>query len=71
MRMEHRAPCKQIFCPYIHPQSLAWGHKAIKFVLLKVVMLHIKLKGLERREQRSSIISESSHGVNEINGNGA
>ena len=19
MRIEHRAPCKQIFCPYIHP----------------------------------------------------
>ena len=56
MRMEHRAPCKQIFCPCIHPQSLAWGHKAIKFVLLKVLMLHIKLKGLERREPYKAIL---------------
>ena len=55
-RMQHRAPCKQIFCPYIHPQSLAWGHKAIKFFLLKVVMLHIKLKGLERREPYKAIL---------------
>ena len=43
MRMEHRAPCQQIFCPYIHPQSLAWGRKAIKFFLLKVFMLHISI----------------------------
>ena len=41
---------------HIHPQSLAWVLKAIKFVLLKVVMLHIKLKGLERRETYKAIL---------------
>ena len=55
MRMEHRALCKQIFCPYTQPRPLAWGHKAIKFFLLKVVMLHIKLKGQERREPYKAI----------------
>ena len=39
--MEHRAPCKHIFCPYTHAQL----PDGVKF--LKVVMLHIKLKGME------------------------
>ena len=27
MGMEHRAPCKQMFCPYTHPGPLGWGRK--------------------------------------------
>ena len=41
--MEHRAPCKHIFCPYTHTLCLGWGHKFKNF-FLKVVVLHIKLK---------------------------
>ena len=33
--MEHRAPCKHIFCPYIHPQSLGWGQKIKLFYFMK------------------------------------
>ena len=40
--MKRRAPCKQIFCHYIHPRPLGSGEMVI---FLKVVMLHIKLKG--------------------------
>ena len=42
-----RAPCKHIFCPYIHHRSL--GKKVKTFFLLKVVMLYIKSKGMEHR----------------------
>ena len=37
MKVEHRAPCKQIFCPYIHPRPS------------ESIMLHIKLIEVEQR----------------------
>ena len=42
--MDHRAPCKHIFCPYKHSQPQ--GGRMFKIVLffLKIVILHIKLK---------------------------
>ena len=43
--MEHRVPCKHIFCPYT-PSTLGLGQKVKAFVL-NLVMLHIKLKGME------------------------
>ena len=45
-RMEHRASCKYIFCPYIHSTTNGVEGKR-KF--LKVAMLHIKLKVMELR----------------------
>ena len=33
--MEHRAPCKHIFCPYTQPQSQI-GSKVQTFIFLKV-----------------------------------
>ena len=30
-RMEHRASCKRIFCPYTHPQHLGWGQMVKTF----------------------------------------
>ena len=32
--MEHRAPCKHIFCPYTHYRLLGWDQKS-KYVFLK------------------------------------
>ena len=29
--MEHRAPCKHIFCAYTHPWSMGWGQKVKTF----------------------------------------
>ena len=46
--MEHRAQCKHILCPYTHPQP-SDGVKMSKHFFLKVVMIHIKLKGMEHR----------------------
>ena len=43
-RIEHVAPCKYIFCPYIH--STFNGVKG-KRKFLEVAMLHIKLKRIE------------------------
>ena len=43
--MEHRAPCKHIFCPYTHPQPSGACQK-VKHFFLKVVVLHVKLKGI-------------------------
>ena len=45
--VELRAPCKHIFCPYTHPLPLGYGEK-VKHLLLKVVMLHIRLKGMKQ-----------------------
>ena len=49
--MEHRAPCKPIFCPYTH-----LGSKGQNIFLWKVVMLHIKVKGMEPRAQHKHIL---------------
>ena len=59
--MEHRAPHKHIFCPFTHPLPMGYifcphththplgkGQK-VKAFFLKVIMLNIKLKGMERR----------------------
>ena len=52
MGRQHRAPassysaftpCKLIVCPYTHPQ-LSDGVNGSKHFLMKLVMLHIKLK---------------------------
>ena len=29
--LEHRAPCKNILCPYTHPQALGCGQNVMKF----------------------------------------
>ena len=39
----------QIFCPQTHPRPRGWGQKVKLYLFLKVVMLHIKLKGIEHR----------------------
>ena len=31
MGIEHRAPCKHIFCPYKHPRPLGWGQTVNDF----------------------------------------
>ena len=56
-RMEHRAPCKHIFCPYTHPWPLGWGQN----ICLKDVMLHIKLKGMEPRAPCKHIFCPYTH----------
>ena len=47
IRMEHRAPCKYIFCTYTHPQPLGWGQKVKTFFFSKSshVAYHIKGNG--------------------------
>ena len=47
--IEHRAPCKHIFCLYTHPWPLGWDQKVKTYFFFEVVLLHIKLKGIERR----------------------
>ena len=36
-------------CPQTHPRLRGWGQKVKLYLFLKVVMLHIKLKGIEHR----------------------
>ena len=38
--------CKPIFFPFTHHRPLGWGQWS-KHVFLKVVILHIKLEGIE------------------------
>ena len=45
-RNTNAAICKFTFCPYTHHWSLGWGQRS-KHFFLKVVMLHIKLKGMK------------------------
>ena len=33
--MEHRAPCKHIFCPYTHPRPLGWGQRVKALIFSK------------------------------------
>ena len=62
MGMEHRAPCKHIFCPYTHPRTTpAVGLKGQNIFLLKIVMLHIKLKGIEHRAPCKHIFCFYTH----------
>ena len=62
MGMEHRAPCKHIFCPYTHPRMTpAVGSKGQIIFLLKLVMLQIKLKGIERRAPYKHIFCSYTH----------
>ena len=66
MGMKHRAPCKRIFCPYTQPRPLG-GFKISKHFVLKIVMLHIKLKGMEHRAPCNARVhyvpgSHGSHG---------
>ena len=30
--MKHRKPCKQLFCPFTHPQPLGGGQKVKTFI---------------------------------------
>ena len=55
--MEHRAPCKHIFCPYTHTQPQG----GTKTFFLTVVMLHIKLKGMEYRAPCMHIYCPYTH----------
>ena len=41
--------CKHILYPYTHTRPLGWSQRSKHFFLLKVVMLHIKLKEIEPR----------------------
>ena len=45
--MEHRAPCKHIFC-LTRTLNPRWGQK-VKHFFSERKMLHIKLKGIEHR----------------------
>ena len=47
MGLEHRAPCKHIFCPYTHPRRLGWGQKVKTFFIMKIVMC----KGMEQKKK--------------------
>ena len=46
--LKQRTQCKQIFCPFIHPQPADWVKRSKHFFLKKVI-LHIKLKGKKSR----------------------
>ena len=59
-QMEHRPPCKHIFCPYTHPQPQD-EVKNVKKKFLKVVMLHIKLKGMGGRGLCKHIFCPYTH----------
>ena len=53
-----------IFCPHTHLQLLGLAQKVKTFFLLKVVMLHIKLKGNKRGvdvDQHASKILDLTH----------
>ena len=58
--MENRAPCKHIFCPYTHPQPPD-GFKRSNHFSLKVVILRIKLKGLEQRAPLKHLFCPCTH----------
>ena len=36
-----------IFCPQTHPKLRGWGQKVKPYLFVKVVVLHIKLKGAQ------------------------
>ena len=59
--MEHRAPCKHIFCPNRHPRPLGLGQKVTNNFFLKVVRLHIKLKGMEHSAPWKNIFCLYTH----------
>ena len=60
MGMEHRAPCKHMFCPNAHPRP--WiGSKGQNIFLLKKFMLHIKYKGMEHRALCKQILYPYTH----------
>ena len=63
MGMEHRAPCKHIFCPYTHPQPLGLDQKVKTyfFFFLKVVILHIELNGMEHKAPCKHILCPYTH----------
>ena len=58
--MEHRTPCKNIFCPYTQPRPLGWG-KMSKHTPLRGVMLHVKLKGMGQRARCKHIFCPYTH----------
>ena len=45
-KMANAATYKHIFCPYTHPRPLGWDQRS-KHFFLKIVMLHLKLIGME------------------------
>ena len=61
--IEHRAPCKHIFCPYLHPRLLGQNVQIFFFFfcLLKVVLFLIKLKGMECRAPHKHIFCTYTH----------
>ena len=58
--MEHRVPYKHMLCPYSHPRPLGWGPR-VKTFFLKIVMLHIELKGIEQRAPCKHIFCPYTH----------
>ena len=78
--MEHRVPCKHIFCPNTHPRLHGWGQRSNHFYLLKVVMLHIKTNASTynvlthpgpmgvRSKGKNIYFTESSHAAYQIKG---
>ena len=59
--MEHRTPCKHIFCPNTHHGAPWGGVKRSKLFFMKVVMLHIKLKGMDHRAPCKGIFCPYTH----------
>ena len=56
-RMEHRAKCKHIFCPYMYPRPLGWGQKVKTFFSENShVAYQIKGKGA-KSDMQSHILS--------------
>ena len=54
--MEHRAPCEHMICPNTHHQPWVESNQfKVKTFFLKLVMLHIKLIGLEHGSKCQTI----------------
>ena len=57
----HRAPHKHTFCPCTRPRYMGLSQKVITFFFLKVIKLHIKLKGMEHRAPCKHIFCPYTH----------
>ena len=57
MRMEHRTPCRHIFCPT--PSAPGVGSKGQNVFLLKVVLLYIKLNGMKHHASSYFVLTHT------------
>ena len=59
--MEHRAPCKHKFCPYIYPRPLGWRQKVKTFFSeSSFVAYQIKRNGaLEHNASTYSVLTHT------------